>query len=337
MTARRAKFKDRLERDCGAALVTVLLLVGVMAVAAISSFEALGFAVKRTTNDRLYKQARLYAIGGEHIARRAAEQVAKTDQALLSSIGFDGANEIRFPIEGGVILGRIEDTSNCFNVNSLVQRTDLGVLVENPEMGLRYQLLLQGLGLSENEAEVLVAATTDWLDSDTRALPRGAEDYDYAIEDVPYRAANTLIADKGELNLISGYTLDLYQRIKPYVCVLPNSDSARLNVNSLRPEHAPLVASLVGEPDDLGALQGMIAERPARGFETVSDFWLQSVFEGQTISQSVRSAVSLKPEQFSATIEVQYFDASVYMSSHIVIGNDGKSEVIGRQFGALPQ
>lgn len=324
------------QKDRGAALVTVMLLVAVMSVAAVSSFEVIGFAVKRTTGDRLYQQARFYAIGGEHIARRAAEQIAKTDQALLSAIGFNGENEIRFPIEGGVILGHLNDKSNCFNINSLVQTSDVGALVENPELGVRYKQLLLGLGISENEAEALTASATDWLDSDTRPLPRGAEDYDYAIAEVPYRAANTLMADVSELTLVKGYTSEMRAVISPFLCVLPNSNPATINVNSLSPNEAPLIASLVAGQIDIAALQGMIASRPAAGFETVGEFWQQNIFGGKAISQAARSAVGVGPEQFAAAIQVRYFDASIRMTSRIFVGNDGKSEVLSRQYGVLP-
>lgn len=323
-------------KEGGAALATVMLLVAVISIAAVSSFDALGFAVKRTTNNRLYQQARFYALGGEHIARRAAEQIAKTDQALLAAIGFNGENEIRFPIDGGVILGHLDDTSNCFNINSLVQSSDVGALVENPEMGLRFTNLLLNIGISENEAELLVASATDWLDSDTRPLPRGAEDYQYAIAETPYRAANTLMADVSELSMVNGFTPSLLAAISPLMCVLPHSNPAMLNVNSLTVSEAPLLAGLVSGQVDLPTLQGMIASRPAAGYDTVGEFWQQSVFEGKSISQAVRSAVDVRPEQFTAAIQVRYFDANVRMTSRIFVGNDGKSEVLSRQFGVLP-
>lgn len=320
----------------GAALVTVLLLVGIMSVAAVASFEAIGFSIKRTTSSRLYDQARLYAMGGEHIARIAAERVVETDQALLGVIGFDGVNEISYPIADGLIEGTIEDTSNCFNVNSLVDTGDTGVAVGNPQTIEQYQYLLELSGLSEGEAEQLTATLVDWLDSDSRQSPRGAEDYDYAAFSPPYRAANTIMADLTELRLVSGYSTGVLTVLTSFLCALPSHAPATLNVNSLRSSDAVLLTALVGRAFSLPQIQGLIAERSARGYEAVGDFWRESVFDGRAVPQVVRAATDVKPSKFSAQVHVRYHEADVYLLSDLLIGSDGKALVLNRSFGAVP-
>lgn len=321
--------------DNGAALVTVLLLVAVMSIAAVASFEATGYAVKRTTAARMYDQARQYAIGGEHIARIAAERLATTDQALLRTIGFDGKSDISYPVDGGIVEGSVTDASNCFNVNSLVSSIEGGVLVANESALVQYQYLLELAGLSEGEAEYLSATLVDWLDSDSRQSARGAEDYDYAVYNPPYRAANTLMSDLTELRLVAGYDNNVRSLVVPFLCTLPTTNPAILNANSFGPEDALLLTALVGRAVSLPQMQGLIAERAARGYETVGDFWTASIFNGLAINQSVRSTVDVKPSRFSAQIHVRYFDSDLYLSSYLWTDTGGKAQVLSRSFGAF--
>ncbi|WP_262696259.1 type II secretion system minor pseudopilin GspK [Kordiimonas aquimaris] len=327
--------KKRIRKDDGAALVTVLLLVSIMSIAAVVSFEAVGYAVKRTAAARMYDQARLYAVGGEHIASIAAGRLVTTDQALLRTIGFDGVSDISYPIEGGFITGQLIDVSNCFNVNSLVSGADNGTFVPDDVAVAQYQYLLELVGFSEGEADHLSASLLDWLDSNSRQSPRGAEDYDYAAFDPPYRAANTLMADISELRLVSGYTEATRELMVPFLCALPSTSPAVLNVNSLKPPGGLLLAALVGRGVTYQQMQGLIAERAARGYETVADFWNEAMFNGRSINQNVRASVEVKPSRFIAQIHVNYYDARVYLTSYIWAANNGKTQVLSRAFGAV--
>jgi general secretion pathway protein K len=326
---------DQLAADRGVALVTVLLLVAVMSVGAVVAFETLGFAIKRTSAARLYDQARLYAVGGEQIARLAGERLADADQTVINALGFDGGSDISYPIDGGVIEGTITDASNCFNVNSLVQLADRGAYVSNPVAFGQFQYLLQLLGSSEGQAETLTAALTDWIDSDTRQTLRGAEDYDYVLNEPPYRTANSFIVDISELALVRGYTAPLRAELAPFLCALPTSAPALLNVNGLQPNHAALLSALVGPSVTLEQMRGLITERPRNGYETVGQFWQTSAFSGKPISQAVRASVDVKPSLFRADIRVRYFEADVHMVSNVWIRGAGKSIVLGRSFGVV--
>ncbi|WP_417457961.1 type II secretion system minor pseudopilin GspK [Kordiimonas sp.] len=323
-----------MRHDKGAALVTVLLLVSVMSVGAVASFENLGFTIKRTTAIKMHQQAREYALGGEVMAKLAAEEMHRADAKLMALSGGGRGRAISYPIDGGVIEGFIEDTSNCFNVNSLVTATG-GRLVANEQAGARYGRLLVALGLSAFEAERLTATLTDWIDSDSRPGPMGAEDYDYAALTPAYRAANTLLADISELRLIKGYEAEVRALVEPQLCARPTTEPVLLNANTLTPENAPLLVALVGTGLDIGAARRMIAERPAGGYADNASFWAERAFEGMALEQSVRARVGVKPQAFDAKISVQYHDARVELVSHLLVGGNGKATVAARGFGII--
>lgn len=319
----------------GAALVTVLLLVSLMSVLAVVSFETLGFAIKRTAAAGMYDQARLYALGGEQIARLAAERWKTTDQQLLEAIGFDGAGSISYPIEGGTIEGTLTDVSNCFNINSLVAATDTGALAANEENVARFTHLLELLGLSVGEAEALASGLVDWLDTDGRPSARGAEDYDYAVFEPPYRAANALMVDVSELALVNGFNADVRALVSPFLCVLPSVTPTKLNVNALQPEDAILLTALLGRSYTFEQIRGVVTERPATGYAEVGDFWRSPTFSGRQISQETRANISVSPVLFRADLRVRYFDADLRMVSRLFVGEDGVSRVLNRAVGAI--
>ena len=327
-------FLHKMRQDRGAALVTVLLLVTVMSVGAVASFEALGFTIKRTTAVKMHEQARQYALGGEVMARLAAEDLHGADAKFMAPTGGGQGRAIRYPIDGGMIEGLIEDASNCFNVNSLVSGPD-GRRAADASSGMQYARLLISLGLPAFEAERLTATLTDWVDTDGRPQPMGAEDYDYAALTPAYRAANTLMVDLSELRLVKGYSPEVRALVEPHLCVRADTAPVRLNANTLKPSDAPLLVALVGTALDLDAARRVIAERPAGGYADNAGFWGERVFTGMVLDQSVRSRISVKPQAFDAKISVKYHDARVELVSHLFLGEGGKAVVMAREFGVI--
>ncbi|MEX0300754.1 MAG: type II secretion system minor pseudopilin GspK [Kordiimonas sp.] len=319
----------KLRQDAGAALVTVLLLVAVMATGAVVTFEALGYSVKRSTARKVYDQARFYALGGEQLAVAAAEKIRNASARLTKP------QAVSYPIDGGRIDGVITDVSNCFNVNSLLDRDDLGVLRAQPEMVLQYHRLLTLLGLSENDAQRLSAALLDWIDTDNRPTAFGAEDYDYAALPSPYRTANGLMVDISELNAVRGYDAETIELLLPYLCVGFSNVPTKLNVNTLSVTQAPLLAALFTADFSVVQAAELIASRPAKGYQDIADFWQERVFSGKTISQSVREKTSVKASLFESRIKVQFYEAVSHLTSVIYVGTDNKGQLLTHHFGVL--
>src|SRR3546814_10035003 len=74
-----------------------------------------------------------------------------------------------------------------------------------------------------------------------------------------YLPANRKMADVSELRAVRGVTPKIYARIKPWICALPVTDPVKLNVNTLAPEQAPLVAMLL--PGEITTAEARAAAR----------------------------------------------------------------------------
>ncbi|VWX56547.1 type II secretion system minor pseudopilin GspK [Sphingorhabdus sp. 109] len=297
-------------RERGAALLTVLLLVAVIAILAAHGIDRLAGATKLASNARELSQAKAYLIAAESIGMRSAEDIVSLSPGR--TINLDGWNgkEQSFPVPGGIITASLSDGGNCFNINSLVTQQQ-EVLTARPEGLAQFSRLMVMLGLLDGDAADIAESVADWIDSDLVAAPRGAEDQYYMQQEAPYRTANALIVDISELRTIKGVTDDVYVRIAPWLCALPTTDLSPININTLRPEQAILLAMLGEMPSDLTPARQFLGRRPELGYASLNDFWAQSYPASLAANSEVQSQVKLTTRWFRVDLAVEMQSALV--------------------------
>lgn len=249
----------------GAALLSVLLLVSVMAVLAAASLEKLKLATRLAGNGAAIDQARAYALAGESVALYRIGDLIQRDSAKTTLEGGWEGRELPLPIDGGIATVRLRDGGNCFNLNSLVVGDDAQGYIPRPQGIAQFERLMTLLGIAPSDARGVALAASDWIDSDGFAQPGGAEDAAYQRFDPPYRTANVPMADRSELRAVAGVTPRLYARIAPFLCALPVPDLSLLNVNTLAPGEAVLLAAAIPGLDVAGA-ERILADRPRAGY-----------------------------------------------------------------------
>src|SRR3546814_11833172 len=97
------------------------------------------------------------------------------------------------PVAGGSGTARCTDGGNFFKRNSLVSGNDQAALAARPGGIAQFRGLMQILGIDPALAASIAAAAADWIDTDDRPLPDGAEDDTYARAAIPYRTANRFV------------------------------------------------------------------------------------------------------------------------------------------------
>ena len=255
-------------RERGAALLAVLLLVAVTGAIAAAAMEKLSLSRAAAANAVAIDQARAYAWAVEQLAIVAVDDmiVRNPDRTTLAG-GWNGAvRRVALP-QGGVAEVRVRDGGNCFNVNSVVAGDPRARLTRRDSGVMEFAGLMRALGIPENEARRIAEAAADWVDSDSAPGPAGAEDAAYAGGPNPYRTANTLFADVGELGALAGMRPEIMARLRPWLCALPSTELSPLNVNTLLPDQAPLLAMLAPGQLDVERARRVLASRPAVGLE----------------------------------------------------------------------
>ena len=266
-------------QERGAALLSVLLLVAVMAVIAATALDRLTLATRIAGSAAAVDQGRAYSFAAEQIAlRRVADLVAR-DPAKLTLAGDWLGRDFVLPLPGGQGTARLTDANNCFNLNSLVAETAPGRLSQRAVAVRQFAELMALLGVGRGEAESIAGATADWIDSDGNEGPLGAEDGIYRGLEVSYLPANRMMADVSEWRAVRGVTSKIHARLKPWICALPVADPVKLNVNTLAPEQAPLIAMLMPGEIGLADARAALAARPAGGYGSSVRFWQTRALE----------------------------------------------------------
>ncbi len=324
----------RQKGEQGAALVSALLIVSLMAIAALAMLETVRFSVRVSINLSDREQARLYAIGAEELAGVSIQQMRQTGTGTFPLLDDWTRQPFTFPIESGLIRASVRDGANCFNLNGVVTLAEDGGLVSDPVNQRRFAALMTELGVPRGEAEALAAALADWIDSDDFSGFGGAEDDFYTSLEVAYRTPGELMADVSELRLVRGFTPQLVSALAPLVCVRRTTELSPLNLNTLERHHAPLLAAYLGsEQGSLLAAQ-LIEERPVGGFDTPEAFFSLPQFESQPVADEARGLYGLVSSSYELLVSVDYREARVEMTSVMVILDDGDVITQSRSFGS---
>ncbi|MEM9572197.1 MAG: type II secretion system minor pseudopilin GspK [Pseudomonadota bacterium] len=258
----------------GAALLTVLMIVAAMSVAALAITKAVTDATQRSVALDSQAQLALYAVSAEEVAKaRMAEVLAPLENKLFAEMPGLGAPQI-IPVDGGAFTVTARDATNCFDVNTIATAGDEGRLVADAGAQEVYQSLLTATIEESYASDVaaLVASLTDWMDANSVPGNGGAEDSYYLSESPSYRTSSQKLANIEELRAVRGYTPDILARIAPVICALPDGASLlrqQLNINTLTESHAPLMQAVLSDALSLEDVRSVIANRPQGGWPDV--------------------------------------------------------------------
>ena len=318
------------ERERGAALLTVLLLVAVISVMAASALERLRLSTRLAANAVALDGARGYAYAAETLATTRVTSLLSQARDRVALTGGWSGRPFGLPIPGGSATARVTDGGNCFNLNSLVVRAPDGSYAVNIESLQQLQRLARLLRVPDGDR--VAAAAADWIDSDDSPLPGGAEDSDYR----GYRTAGVLMADVSELRAVRGVTPEVYRALRPYVCTLPLAQRNVFNVNTLLPEKAPLLAMLVGESLSVEAAQGVLLRRPPNGWSQVGQMWAQlSTQSGGASQTSAQQSTSVKTVWFALQVDVTLGTAELHEQG-LIDARTLPVRLVTRQWGDAP-
>ena len=138
------------------------------------------------------------------------------------------------------------------------------------------------LEVPEAEARRIAEAAADWIDSDTEPGPVGGRGRGLCRPATrPTGPATPCSPIPASCARVAGVTPALYRRLRPWLCALPTSDLSPININTLRPEQAPLLAMLA--PGQLSLERRAAGARrrgPSTGWGNQIEFWRIEALSG---------------------------------------------------------
>ncbi len=330
------------ERERGAALLTVLLLVAILSVVMAVVLERLTIASRMTRNIVSADQGRAYLLSAEHLAATRIGDILRLQPDRTTLAGGWLGQDQQIAVPGGAVTARIVDRGNCFNLNSLAQGPDTGglpqpdagseTLTARPEAIAQFARLMRLLGIERTQAEQIAVAAADWIDTDSTPGNGGAEDAFYSQLKPAYRTANGPMADPSELLMVSGMSADIYQRLKPWLCALPASGLSPLNINTLLPGQAVLLAMVLPETVTIDQARQMLALRPVEGYGGLPAFWSQPALQQLSISDAVKSQIVQKTSWFELSLQAD-LGGDVVEETVLIDAAQQPVRIVRRQWG----
>lgn len=311
----------------GAALLTVLLLVAVMATIGATALDRIGLATRLTANISTVAQSRSWLGTAELLAVARIEDLLALDQSQTTLAGdwMGIERSISLP-DGASVQASVADGGNCFNLNGLVERQADGKLNERPSGREQFVGLMGLLGIAPGEADRIASSAADYVDSDSTPLAGGAEDGGAAMP------ANALMADASELRAVAGVTPRHYGMLERWVCALPVAELAPINVNTLLAEQAPLLAMLAPGILDVGRARAVLSGRPADGFGSVLSFWNSPALSGLEIPAQSTQQVKVRSSFFTLRATVTAGETEVQESA-LIDARTIPARIVRRQWG----
>jgi len=334
----------KLSSHYGVALITVMLVVALAAILATQMTAKLQLQLQRSINIESNQQAYWYAMGAEAFSKRVLVMSfdGEEDVTYLGQLWAQGENS--YPIDYGDITGEITDLQSCFNLNALrnteqasessgeTSSTSTTKGKNASEALERLMLALDIDGVSDFEIKDMVDALTDWLDTnDIITNNGGAEDNDYSSREYPYLTANHFLGSVKELRTVEHFTLNIIDQLKPYVCVIPNSNFHKINVNTVAEHNAALIAAVLDITDEVA--DAIISERGDEGYQKIEDvFDLQQV-SALSLSDEVKELITVDSDYFLLKTKTTFNDSYFFLNSIMKVEENNQINIISRTIG----
>lgn len=316
----------------GAALLSVLLLVAVMAVLAVSALERLKLSTHLAANGSALDQARAFGAAAETLALLRITDLTARDPARTTLAGGWNGQRFNLPIPGGLASGRVRDGGNCFNLNSVATGQTPTELTPNQTGIDQFAALMVALEVEPGIARRVAASLADWVDADDIVAPEGAEDAFYRGLATPYLPGNTQLYDISELRAVAGVTPELYARLRPWVCVLPRAVLSPININTLLPDQAPLLAMLVPGRLDVPRARAILLKRPQGGYAGLVEFWGQPELAALGADAQTKEQTKIRTDWFALEIAVELGGAELQETA-LIDASLMPAKLVSRQWG----
>jgi general secretion pathway protein K len=282
----------------GMALLMALVMVAIASSLAAFIWYESQLNLARIQNIKQSYQAKHYSQGlllwasdilREDYAQDENQSDSNTDAWLQGIQGM--------PVEDAVLSGSLVGLNNKFNVNNLVINGTVS------EIHLEYfRRLLNGLEMDLAIADKII----DWIDLDQIPQTNGAEDFIYMAKSPRYKTGSKHFQHIRELMLLDGMNLEDYEKLLPYVTVLPviGQNATKMNVNTMSP---PLLKALNLQISNETALR--LNQNNQANFPALQDFFrhekMPYIITDEVAKTEIRTLADVKTTWLQAAATVQ--------------------------------
>ena len=214
-----------LERQRGLALVIVIWILTLL------SLMAGSFALS---------MRRESSVAGALKNNAQAQALAETGLSIAGFMLQHANPKQRWLADGSIYRIATDDSEIRIRIIAESGKIDINA-AEEPLL----KALINSVSDDEKLRQNLLDALLDWRDADDEPRPQGAEKKQYRQAGLTYQPSNQVFQALEELQLVLGFTTDIYERLQPWVTIY--SGQAELNTRLAPPELLQIVGDSLQE------------------------------------------------------------------------------------------
>ena len=240
-------------------------------------------------------------------------------------------NDFIFETQKGLVSGKIIDSSNCFNINSLVIRNN-NTYKPNKENIAIFERLLSLSEIENNLIDEAIDQIIDWVDADDNPRAFGLEDYYYSgplNSPKEYTSARIFYSIQ-EIKSLPAIRDIGWQVFEKYFCALPHNDLS-ININTITGNKSLLLSSLF-ENLPYSDAEYVIDNIPEDGIKNLNE--LSNLFPSYKLEKS-QNFLNFSSSHFELVTSLSYESYYSESKSKIYYGANNNSYIISRIYNGI--
>ena len=240
-------------------------------------------------------------------------------------------NDFIFETQKGLVSGKIIDSSNCFNINSLVIRNK-NTYKPNKENIAIFERLLSLSEIENNLIDEAIDQIIDWVDADDNPRAFGLEDYYYSgpLNNPKEYTSARIFYSIQEIKSLPAIRDIGWQVFEKYFCALPDNDLS-ININTITGNKSLLLSSLF-ENLPYSDAEYVIDNIPEDGVKNLNE--LSNLFPSYKLEKS-QNYLNFSSSHFELVTSLSYESYYSESKSKIYYGANNNSYIISRIYNGI--
>ncbi len=240
-------------------------------------------------------------------------------------------NDFIFETQKGLVSGKIIDSSNCFNINSLVIKNK-NTYKPNKENIAIFERLLSLSEIENNLIDEAIDQIIDWIDADNNPRAFGLEDYYYSgpLNNPKEYTSGRMFYSIQEIKSLPAIRDIGWQVFEKYFCALPDNDLS-ININTITGNKSLLLSSLF-ENLPYSDAEYVIDNIPEDGIKNLNE--LSNLFPSYKLEKS-QNYLNFSSSHFELVTSLSYESYYSESKSKIYYGANNNSYIISRIYNGI--
>ena len=240
-------------------------------------------------------------------------------------------NDFIFETQKGLVSGKIIDSSNCFNINSLVIKNK-NTYKPNKENIAIFERLLSLSEIENNLIDEAIDQIIDWIDADDNPRAFGLEDYYYSgpLNNPKEYTSARMFYSIQEIKSLPAIRDIGWQVFEKYFCALSDNDLS-ININTITGNKSLLLSSLF-ENLPYSDAEYVIDNIPEDGIKNLNE--LSNLFPSYKLEKS-QNYLNFSSSHFELVTSLSYESYYSESKSKIYYGANNNSYIISRIYNGI--